>query len=496
MFLLKKRLLLKLFSAFTFVIFFTSCFIFRAQAREHSVIVGFHNKPGPSEKALLHGHGGKIKHQFRHISAYTTSLSDLDVQRLRKDPKVKYVIDDIIYQVIDPVDVAGDPLEYENSWGVEHIGSLIAHSNNISGKGIRIALLDTGMDYTHQDLATNYKGGWDFVFNDSDPYDDSWNSHGTHVAGIIAAVADGNGVIGVAQNAELYAVKVLDGGGFGLLSWIIEGIEWAVDNEVDIVNISIGGRHSVALMDACDAAYNAGVLLVAAAGNGTEVAYPAAYDSVIAVTGTDNTDQLGWFAPLGSQVELTAPGVIIQSTSADNTYAELSGTSQAAPHVTGMAALILSAGTYDLNNDNIVNNQDVRIQMQMSAKDLGDVGKDDFYGFGLIDVAAALELSTDAGDSSLTFELIKGSRHRQDNEIVNLSGMPFQITITNNSLQSLRVVVFENGKRRKDLSQKIHFNKRSPQVVSFSLDASNRTFQVVFVPGGKPGASATIAIDE
>jgi len=242
----------------------------------------------------------------------------------------------------------------------------------------------------------NYQGGWDFVFDDNDPYDDSWNSHGTHVAGIIAAAADGSGVVGVAPNAELYAVKVLDGAGFGLLSWIMEGIEWAVDNEIDVVNISIGGFHTVALQDACDAAYTAGVLLVAAAGNGAEVAYPAAYDSVIAVTGTDSADQQGWFAPFGSQVELAAPGVVIQSTSANNNYAELSGTSQAASHVSGVAALVFSAGTNDLNNDGIVNNQDVRMQLQLSAQDLGDPGKDDVYGYGLIDVAAALEIDVAA----------------------------------------------------------------------------------------------------
>ncbi|MDO8947312.1 MAG: S8 family peptidase [Desulfocapsaceae bacterium] len=501
-----KRLLVRFSLIFTYVLFLFFCFIVPAQAMDRSVIIGFHNKPGPSEKALLLGKDIEVKHKFRHISAYAAKLSEQAVERLRKDPRVKYVVEDTIYSVIDPVEIVADPvedpvaepIEYLNSWGVKHIGSQAAHSINITGSGVRVAILDSGIDYTHQELVMNYKGGWDFVFNDDDPYDDSWNSHGTHVAGIIAAAANGSGVVGVAPNAEIYALKVLDGAGFGLLSWIIEGIEWAIENKIDVVNVSIGGPHSVALQEACDAAYNAGVLLLAAAGNtyGGDVTFPAAYDSVIAVTGTDSADQRGLFAPFGPQIELAAPGVTINSTSVNDGYAVLSGTSQGAPHVSGLAALVLSAGVSDLNNDGKVNNQDVRMQLQMSAHDLGDPGKDDVYGYGLIDVSAALGIDGDGDDSSVSFELVRGTVRSSDNMSYTLSDMICQVSITNNSLSGVRVIVYENGSIRYDLSKKIFFNRLFPQETSFSLDARGTTLNIVFMPIGKPASSATITIDQ
>jgi subtilisin len=466
----------------------------QAQGSERSFIIGFHGKPGPSEEAMVQDHRGRVKHKFRHIAAYSVSLSAGDAENLRQDRRIKYVIEDTVYQLKDPVGLSAGSIEYENSWGVERIGGRIAHSNNIFGNGARVAVLDTGIDYAHQELADTYYGGWDFVFDDNDPYDDSWNSHGTHVAGIIAGAADGDGIVGVSPGTELYAVKVLDGGGFGLLSWIIKGLEWAIDSGMDVVNISIGGPHSEALEEACDAAYKAGILLVAAAGNGTEVGYPAAYDSVIAVTGTDREDQQGWFAPYGAQIELSAPGVMIQSTSTDNGYAELSGTSQAAPHVSGLAALIIAVGTYDLNGDGNVDNQDVRLQMQMSAHDLGETGRDDIYGFGLVDVATALELSDKEDFSRLTFDLIKQKQHWQNFEKITLAGMLYKVTVDNKSLQAVAVVVYDEGGERKDLSGIIHFSGQSGQDDSFWLDARRCNLQVIFIPVGKPGSSAVVSI--
>lgn len=479
-------------TAFLFCLFLSA----QAQGSERSFIIGFHGKPGASEEVLVQDHRGRVKHKFRHIAAYSVSLSAGDAENLRKDRRIKYVIEDTVYQLIDPVGVSAGSVEYEDSWGVERIGSGTAHANNIFGYGTRVAVLDTGIDYAHQELADTYYGGWDFVFDDNDPYDDSWNSHGTHVAGIIAAAADGNGVVGVSPGAELYAVKVLDGGGFGFLSWIIKGLEWAVDSGMDVVNISIGGPHSEALEEACDAAYNAGLLLVAAAGNGTEVSYPAAYGSVIAVTGTDREDQQGWFAPYGTQIELSAPGVTIRSTSAGNGYAELSGTSQAAPHVSGLAALIIGAGTYDLNGDGNVDNRDVRLQMQMSANDLGETGRDDLYGFGLVDVAAALELSDEEDFSGLTFELIKKNQHWKNFEKITLEGMLYEVTVVNNSLRAVAVVVYDEEGKRKDLGGIIRFTGQAGQADSFWLDARRYNLQVIFIPVGKPGSSAVVSITQ
>ena len=355
---------------------------------ERSVIVGFHRKPELAEMAIMRGatRSGEIKRTFHLIPAMAASLTEEEIENLKKDSNVAYVEDDAIFKAV----AVGD--EYTNAWGVLHIGADVAHANGNKGMGVKIAVIDTGIDYNHEDLDGNYAGGWDFVFDDNDPFDDNTISHGTHVAGIIAAEENGIGVIGVAPEADLYAVKVLDGGGFGLESWVIAGLEWAVDNGMDIVNLSLEGPHGESLQAACDSAYNAGILLVAAGGNtsGGSVSYPAAYESVIAVTATDANDVRAYFSPVGPELELAAPGVDILSTVtiANGNYSLLSGTSQAAPHVAGTAALAILSNTKDLNGDGLVDNKDVRLKLQMTAIDLGDPGLDSMYGFGLVNAAA------------------------------------------------------------------------------------------------------------
>ena len=284
-----------------------------ALSAEKSVIVGFHQKPGPSERALIRGARGLTRRTFHLINAISAELPEEEIAKLKKDKKVAYVEENAVFRIAD---VPPPGQEYTNSWGVAHIGAAEAHTTVNKGTGVKIAVLDTGIDYTHEDLDDNYAGGWDFVFDDADPFDDNSRSHGTHVAGIIAAEENGIGVIGVAPEAEIYALKVLDGGGFGLADWIIAAIEWAVDNQMDIANLSLEGPDVAALHTACDYAYNAGVLLVAAGGNthGGNVAYPAAYDSVIAVAATDPDDLTADFSPVGPQLELAAPGVDILST--------------------------------------------------------------------------------------------------------------------------------------------------------------------------------------
>ena len=364
-----------------------------ALAADRNVIVGFKKPVGQEEDKVITGHGGIAKKNFHLIYAVTATVPDNRILELKNDPRVAYVEDEHIYRAAD---------EYTSSWGVQHIGSQPVHNQNINGTGVKIAVLDTGIDYNHIDLKDNYKGGYNFVYNNADPKDDNTgpygSSHGTHVSGIIGAENNGIGVIGVAPNASLYAVKVLAADGSGTTGWIISGIQWAVDNKMNIVSMSFGSPFfDQALKDAVDAAYNSGILLVAAGGNtgGGPVLYPAAYDSVIAVAATDALDQKAIFSPDDSKIELAAPGVNINSTCAVSLYQcaggyrILSGTSQAAPHVTGVAALIYSTNFPDVNSDGAKNNKDVRLILDNTAKDLGTAGRDSIYGYGIVDASKA-----------------------------------------------------------------------------------------------------------
>jgi subtilisin len=345
------------------------------QAAEQRFIVVFRQKPGAAEEGLIRGARGIIKHRYHLIPAMAVTLPQAAAAVMAGRRAVSYVEPNGMFKAAD---------EYTDSWGVSHIGADVAHAGGNQGAGVHIAVIDSGIDGTHEDLDATYKGGYDFVSNDSDPADDTAMSHGTHVAGIIAAEANGIGVIGVAPQAAIYAVKVLDADGYGTLEGVIAGIEWAVDNGMDIANLSLEGPDFQSLHDACDAAYAAGMLLVAAGGNtnGNEVKYPAAYSSVIAVTATDAVDQAASFSPLGPELELAAPGAEILSTVRGGGYDVLSGTSQAAPHVSGIAALFIAANPADRNGNGI--HDEVKEMLHLSAIDLGEPGVDNTFGYGLV----------------------------------------------------------------------------------------------------------------
>jgi minor extracellular protease Epr len=255
--------------------------------------------------------------------------------------------------------------------------------NNTTGSGVKIAILDTGISRKHPDLTIS--GGINLIGSLHNTKWNDDNGHGTHVAGIIAAHNNSIGVIGVAPGAELYAVKVLDQYGGGRISDVIEGIEWAVQNNMDIISMSLGTtEYSQALNDSSASAYNAGILLVASTGNNgdgnlstNDVMYPAKLDSVIAISAIDqNNMAISWSAD-GSEVELAAPGVDIYSTWLDGGYQSMSGTSMAAPFVSGVAALMMQ-------NNVCASPDKVRAAMAYNAIDLGVPGIDNVYGFGLV----------------------------------------------------------------------------------------------------------------
>jgi thermitase len=188
--------------------------------------------------------------------------------------------------------------------------------------------------------------GYDYVDNDWDPYDG--NGHGTHAAGIAAAITNNTrGIAGMAPDAKIYAVRVLDDSGSGTLQNVANGIIHAADNGADVISLSLGSPNdSITLKEAVDYAWNKGVVVVAAAGNdgSSQPAYPAYYSNAIAVAATDSDESKASFSNYGSWVDVAAPGVNIYSTYTDSSYASLSGTSMATPHVAGLAGLLDAQG--------------------------------------------------------------------------------------------------------------------------------------------------------
>jgi major intracellular serine protease len=218
------------------------------------------------------------------------------------------------------------------------------------GKGVTIAILDTGCDMTHPDLKERVIGGRNFTRDDKgikEVYRD-YNGHGTHVAGTMAATINQKGVVGVAPEANLLIVKVLDRNGSGQYEWIINGINYAIEQKVDIISMSLGGPEDVPeLHEAIQKAVENNILVVCAAGNEgdgqdstDEFGYPGSYNEVISVGAINLERQISDFTNSNNEVDLVAPGENILSTYLKGKYAKLSGTSMATPHVSGALALL------------------------------------------------------------------------------------------------------------------------------------------------------------
>lgn len=265
------------------------------------------------------------------------------------------------------------------------------------GRGVKVAVLDTGIS-RHEDLEANLKGGINFSSSDENDYEDR-AGHGTHVAGIIAAVDNQIGVVGVAPATELYAVKVLGDDGSGSFETVARGIEWAIENEMDIISMSLGSNAgSPRLHDVIKRAYARNITIVAAAGNDgdeyddDDIDYPGKYPEVIAVGSINRYLERSWFSSDGEQLEVAAPGQDIYSTYLDNRYSILSGTSMAAPFVSGVLALLIAKHKNTEDNQTPIDTPErIREHLRRTADDAGEMGKDRFYGYGIVSPKKLLE---------------------------------------------------------------------------------------------------------
>lgn len=340
-------------------------------------IIGFGVGVNPVERVnSVESVGGKVLRGFHFINAVVAEISDnIKDNEISSLSGVTFVEDDRHINWIDGVfapplpsaeaivrQISNDEDSFpvpqvsisrqepegqpEIPWGVKRVNASAVWPS-ATGKGVKVAIIDTGVDYTHPDLKENFAGGYNAIIPSTstiDAMDD--NGHGTHVAGTIAARRNAHGVVGVAPEAQIFAVKALEYDGTGKLSWIIAAIEWAVDNHMSIINMSLGGPYPAdSLAQAIKAAYRSGLTIVCAAGNTSgEVNYPAKYPESIAVSASDSSDTIASFSSRGPEIAFIAPGVDVYSTFPIASYASKSGTSMASPHVAGLSALAVSLG--------------------------------------------------------------------------------------------------------------------------------------------------------
>jgi subtilisin family serine protease len=276
---------------------------------------------------------------------------------------------------------------------VEDWGLIAIHAEKVwlkaRGKSIKVAVLDTGVDFNHPDLKDNIKAYVDFTGSPFGAQDKQ--GHGTHCAGIIAAENNGVGIIGVAPSVELYCAKVLGDNGSGGFDSIIKGLDWAIAQGVDVISMSLGCgmEPPLEMHQAIQRASQAGIIMVAATGNeNSRVGWPAMFDEVIAVSAMSPDHQRANFSNYGIKNEIMAPGVNILSTFKDGGYARLSGTSMATPMIAGSLALYLSyLKAKGLPKPTL---EQVHQKLVSSVDDLGAPGRDDLYGDGMINLEKLL----------------------------------------------------------------------------------------------------------
>lgn len=317
------------------------------------------------------------------------TLSALKKSKIAKS--TEFIEPNYVYKAVE---VPNDP-DYSKQWNLRSI-NIESAWDETKGSGVTVAVIDTGIT-TVQDLKdTKFVKGYDFVNDRVEAEDDS--GHGTHVAGTIAqSTNNGYGVAGIAYEASLMPLKVLGGSGGGTVADIAEAIKFAANNGADVINMSLGGPgESHLLQEAIDYAYQKGVVLVAAAGNANQnsASYPARYPHVIGVAALDSVGEKAPYSNFGAGVDISAPGGgsgsgILQETIDPETgggvFAAFQGTSMAAPHVAGVAALVKAAGVKEPD--------EVLSVLKQSSR----VIKDDtlnYFGAGHLDAAKAVKLAT------------------------------------------------------------------------------------------------------
>ena len=340
------------------------------------ILVKFKPLTHESVKAFVHQwYGGRVIDVIPGLDVHVVQIPEKKIrEKLRaylREPWIEYAEPDFAaHAFLEPNDPG-----FESQWGPIRIHAPEAWDITTASPEVRIAVCDTGIDQNHADLLGKIVANKNFTSSRS--IDDKFG-HGTHVAGIAAAVSNnGRGVAGVGFSSSLMNVKVLGDNGSGYYSWVAKGITWAADHGAKVINLSLGGpAGSGTLQNAVNYAWGKGCVIVAAAGNdgNGNPSYPAYYDNCIAVAATDPNDSKATFSNHGFWVDVAAPGVDIYSTLPNHknqmgprNYGTLSGTSMAAPHVAGVAALVWAT---DFGTSNAA----VRARIEDKADSIGSIG--------------------------------------------------------------------------------------------------------------------------
>ncbi|WP_336046141.1 S8 family peptidase [Solibacillus ferritrahens] len=328
------------------------------------------------KKQIIQQSDSVIK-EYNQLPLLEINISEERLQALKKDKHIEFYEENLSFSIQHQFKVANLSTAELERWNLKAMDVQQGWNAGFTGEGVKIAIIDSGVA-NHSDLTI--AGGVAFV---GDSYEDD-HGHGTHVAGIITGKHNGTGVAGIAPNAEVYALKAIGKDGKGDVADVLKAIDWAIENKMDIINLSFGDlEYAKSLHEGVKKAADNGIMIVAASGNegndsgtGNTINYPARHDEVISVASINRQFKRSSFSGTGDTNDFAAPGEEIYSTYLNGQYATYNGTSMATPHITGLLALLMEQYPY-------ATPAELREGLRYIAEDLGDVGYDTLYGYGL-----------------------------------------------------------------------------------------------------------------
>ena len=339
---------------------------------------------------ILAGQGGRVIGKLDDLNVYLVSLPPTASEKavahaLAQHPHIKFAEPDALI----PVSYVPNDTYYSSEWHLQTIGAPTAW-NVATGSGVTVAILDSGIDASHADLAPQLVPGWNFYDNNSNTAD--VYGHGTKVAGVVAALGNNSmGVAGVAFNARLMPIRVTDTNGYASISALASGLTYAADHGARVANMSFAVQSYSSVISAAQYFMNKGGVVMNSAGNYGTLDSTAPSNALVSVSATTSSDTLASWSSYGPYVDVSAPGVSIWTTTMGGGYGAVSGTSFSSPLTAGVAALVMSA------NPSLAPSQVVSV-LESSAVDLGSTGYDNDFGYGRVSasnaVAAATKTST------------------------------------------------------------------------------------------------------